>query len=487
MEELVDDRDDLSEYGSEVSDDDNAEVEDDLDIEECEAAVRGPAMFQDTAVELKSDGRLMLDGVVRLTFTPAQMAKVRQAKVDKCNLRMNVDGYIWGSGEFGMLHRYFTTRNLDADFKEFSDLGCPSPKSNYVVAHWDNILNFLDERNKNIPFVLNHWSRMGKVYQTSNGLYYCKVQVKCHRLLSTANVSSPAKALHARDVLQMRLIPAWARPYFLTLRKSQCAPEFIQTDQTVDSLLDCAKWYPNIHATMKRHVGERFTIIPLSEACLLIKQGERIARRDGTPLGPLYVIVRYTGTGGAIIEFVVSREDYLKYIKNFKGHFHVTRGKICLGNDTLARLVMGLLIGDFDRDALEVLHSPSGKLWNRPCDLRTGTRSDNLRDILKANTHGRGVQESYGKYRAQIHIMCPNLISYVLIAREAAEFLYAALVLNVPKFIRQFKAEGVFDTGMKDQADYQAVRRRIFHAYVEEVRRSTAFLEKFTYKGAIKP
>ena len=99
------------------------------------------------------------------------------------------------------------------------------------------------------------------------------------------------------------------------------------------------------------------------------------------------MIVRYTGSRGSIIVFVVSLEHYNKFIKPFKGYFYITRGgQICLGNDTLARLVMGLKIGDFDQDALEVCHSPSGKLWNRPCDLRIGTRSDNLRDILRANS-----------------------------------------------------------------------------------------------------
>ena len=353
-------QDNMSNYGSEVSDDEHAEVDDDLDFEECEAAVRGPAMFQDASVELGGDGRLLLDGVVQFTFTPA---KIRKAGVDKCNLTIDAKGYIWGSGEYGMLHRYFTTRHLDADFTEFSDLGCPFPKSNYVVAHWDIILNFLDERNKNIPALLNHWSRRGKVFQRTNGMYYCKVQVKGHRMLPTANVSSPAEALHARDVLQMRLIPAWARPYMLSLRKSQCAnPAFLTTYQTVDSLLACASWYPKVQTTRKSNVGDRFAIIQLSEACLLIKQGERLARRDGRPLGPLYVIVRYTGAGGAIVDFVVCLEFYIKYIRPFKGGFFVSSGQIRLGNETLARLVMGLKIGDFDRDALEVLHSPSGSL-----------------------------------------------------------------------------------------------------------------------------
>ncbi len=157
-----------------------------------------------------------------------------------------------------------------------------------------------------------------------------------------------------------------------------------------------------------------------------------------------------------------------------------------MGNETLARLVKGLKIGDFDQDALEVLHSPSGKLWNRPYDLRTGTRSDNLRDILKSNSHGTGVAKHKSKFRAQIQIMCPKLISHVLITKQAAEYLYQALVQNIPHFIRQFKAEGCFNTGMKNQGDFQAVRRRIFHAFVEEYRRSPEFLARFTYAGAIK-
>ncbi len=146
---------------------------------------------------------------------------------------------------------------------------------------WNNILNFLDEHNKNIPALLNWWSRKGKVYQRSNGLYYCDVRVKGHRHLSTANVSSPAKALHARDVLQIRLIPAWARPYLLRLRKSQCSsPQFLPTYDTVESLLDCAKWYPKEQVTRKSNVGERFSIIQLSEASTRSK--DRSTRRKPT-------------------------------------------------------------------------------------------------------------------------------------------------------------------------------------------------------------
>ena len=67
------------------------------------------------------------------------------------------------------------------------------------------------------------------------------------------------------------------------------------------SLLACASRYLKVQATIKRSVGERFSIIQLSEACLLIKQGEKLARRDGRLLGLLYVIVRYTGSRGSII------------------------------------------------------------------------------------------------------------------------------------------------------------------------------------------
>jgi hypothetical protein len=85
---------DHSDDASGVSDEEHAENDDDLDIEECEAAVRGPAMFQNTVVELKSDGRLLLDGACRLTFTPQQVTKAREAGVDKCQLTLDTNGYI---------------------------------------------------------------------------------------------------------------------------------------------------------------------------------------------------------------------------------------------------------------------------------------------------------------------------------------------------------------------------------------------------------
>ncbi len=72
---------------------------------------------------------------------------------------------------------------------------------------------------------------------------------------------------------------------------------------------------------------------------------------------------------------------------------------------------------------------------------------DNLRDILRLNTHGTGVKKAGKKYSAQIRIMCPKLNSTVLISIDAAADLYQALVHNVPHFIRLFKAEGVFNTG----------------------------------------
>jgi len=95
--------DNMYEYGTEDSDDENAEVNVDLDIKECEAAVRGAAMFQDTKVVLKGDGRLLLDDIVQLTFTTAQMKKARDAGVLKCDLHIDTFGYIWGSGHYGML------------------------------------------------------------------------------------------------------------------------------------------------------------------------------------------------------------------------------------------------------------------------------------------------------------------------------------------------------------------------------------------------
>jgi hypothetical protein len=351
-----------------------------------------------------------------------------------------------------------------------------------VVAHWDSSLNFLDERNKNVPALVNQWSKRGIVFERSNGIYNCLVKVKGHRVLSTANVDSPAKALHSRDVLQMRLIPAWAQPYLLNLRRSQCSyPEFLPSYDSIESLLACATLYPKVNQVRKKNVGERFSLIELSNASQVIKQGEKLARRDGRPLGTADVLVRYTGSRGAVVDFVVSRDHYLRLIKPFKGNFHVSGGQIMLKNDTLARLVMGLKIGDYDEDAHEVLHSSSGKRWNRPCDLRTGTRSDNIRDVLRPNTHGSGVKKLGKKYIARIRIMCPTLNSTVLISNDAAANLYQALVQNVPHFIRLFKAEGVFNTGK----EFQAVRLRIFHAFVEEYRRSPKFLALFSYEGAI--
>jgi hypothetical protein len=56
----------------------------------------------------------------------------------------------------------------------------------------------------------------------------------------------------------------------------------------------------------KKPAKETSVIGELSEASLIIKQGDKIARRDKRPLDPDSAIVRYTGTGGSIIDFVVS-------------------------------------------------------------------------------------------------------------------------------------------------------------------------------------
>lgn len=484
---LDDNLDNFSEFDGDEAEAELDDEDEEFKIEDCEAAVRGSEFFQDTVVELKSDGRLMLDGVCRLTFNREEIAKARDAGVFNCRLSLDSHGYIWGSGGFGKLHRYFTTCYLDSDFQEFTALGCPFPKANYVVGHWNNILNFLDERNKNIPALLNSWSQLGKVYENPTGLYYCVVKVKGNRLLRTANVDSPAKAIHSRDVLQIRLLPAWARPYWLSLRRSQCpSPEFLTTYDSIESLLACATLYPKTHKSRKSNVGDRFSLIELSEASEIIRQGARLARRDGRSLNSDDCLVRYTGSRGKVVDFVVSKEDFMTFIKPFKGNFHVKKGQIFLGNDTLARLVLGLRVGDYDRDAKEVLHSPSGKRWNRPQDLRLGTRPDNARDIIRRNSHGTGITKNKKKYLAEIRIMCPGLKSTTLVSKEAALAVRAAIVSHVPHFIREFKAEGCFNTGMKNQTVFQPVRRRIFHAFVSKFMRSEEFLSKFTAKGGIR-
>lgn len=77
--------------------------------------------------------------------------------------------------------------------------------------------------------------------------------------------------------------------------------------------------------------------------------------------------------------------------------------------------------------------------------------------------------------------MSPGLFSTVFTSKEAAA-IYKALVQNLPHFVRQFKAEGVFDTGK----EFQAIRQRIVHAFVNEYRRSPLILVLFTFKGAIR-
>ena len=78
--------------------------------------------------------------------------------------------------------------------------------------------------------------------------------------------------------------------------------------------------------------------------------------------------------------------------------------------------------------------------------------------------------------------MSPGLFSTVLVSKEAATAIYKALFQKVPHFVRQFKAEGVFNTGK----EFQAIRQRIVHVFVEEYRRSLEFLEFFTHEGAIR-
>ena len=50
-------------------------------------------------------------------------------------------------------------------------------------------------------------------------------------------------------------------------------------------------------------------------------------------------------------------ECYHRLIKPYKRLFSASKGKFTWGMITLGRLIMGLAIGDFDIDALEVLHS----------------------------------------------------------------------------------------------------------------------------------
>jgi hypothetical protein len=80
-----------------------------------------------------------------------------------------------------------------------------------------------------------------------------------------------------------------------------------------------------------------------SEASLLLKQGgERLACRNDRLLGPGDAIVRYTGAGATIFDFVGSKAHNHQLIKPFKGNVFVSRGHIILGNGTLDKLGVGL-------------------------------------------------------------------------------------------------------------------------------------------------
>ena len=434
--------DDESDYDGDLAD---AELDSGYNQDALEDAVRGGKWFQDVKIKLNCDGGLLIDEKLACQIDAETMSLLKAYGIDKGKLHLERNGYVWNE-KVGDVHSFISKLSLDADFEYWRGLGFPGEKRNLVGGHYDNNrLNFNKSNIKNIPANLNWWSRPGKVHQYPNGKFYSTVRVKGHKQIATSMLNSSSKVIHNRDIIQISLVPNWAKLYLLKLRKAQCTNgELLKTYDTLDSLMACSVWYKSFKFSRKRRIGNRFQRIALSSSPTFTQRAIRLSEMRFNP--HLHTVVCYTGSKGRVVYFVVDIEDYEKHIRDFKGNFTVVGGYIQLGVNYLHLLVLNREVGDYEKDLLQGLHGKGGKLDNRSCVLSLGDRSDNNRDKKrkKQSSLPVGVQKNGKKFAAQIKINSPLPLPLGTYSTpEIAGNVYMSIMLKVPEIRKSFEDAGV--------------------------------------------
>ena len=157
--------------------------------------LRSHKLTNGVQVELRANGDLLLDGIVKIKIGPKTMALIQSLGIKTTKLQQRPDGYII-IGHTG-IHRLLTESTRERDEKYWLKQGWVG-KGRLVVLHLDdNPLNFNIENLRNGPESLNLMLKKSTGYQLKNGKWHASFKVNAGKQTYTTTVATQAEALHA--------------------------------------------------------------------------------------------------------------------------------------------------------------------------------------------------------------------------------------------------------------------------------------------------
>jgi hypothetical protein len=337
-------------------------------------------------VELRDNGDLVIDGVVKVKIQKKTMDLIKELRIKTSKLDEKYDGYIL-IGRTG-IHRLLTapTRERDRDF--WSHKGWDG-EGRFVVLHLDdNPHNFNIDNLVNAPQALNLMLRKSTGFQEKSGKWRASFTINTGKQTSTVTLPSQAEALHAVDILKMELVPQWAREFVFNSGLNRPAA-YTKYYGSIETLLARSSLYKKKSRQLmkQRKVSSSrvLTTLPFKNAPEGLKLAVALSNYpfDSTR----DVLVYYKGAKGKEIYLLVERNFYEDVIRNLdgtgKGLNMDGKGYLYIGNHAISRMVLGLEKGSFSKNALQGCHKVPGlfgKLDNRKRFLKIGTQYDNNKD-----------------------------------------------------------------------------------------------------------
>ena len=156
--------------------------------------LRSHKLTNGARVELRANGDLLLDGIVKIKIGPKTMALIQTLGIKTTKLQQRPDGYII-IGRTG-IHRLLTEPTREKDEKYWLKKGWDG-KGRLVVLHLDdNPLNFNIENLRNGPESLNLMLKKATGYKLKNGKWNASFKVNGGKQTYTTTVSSRSEEQH---------------------------------------------------------------------------------------------------------------------------------------------------------------------------------------------------------------------------------------------------------------------------------------------------
>ncbi len=292
------------------------------------------------------------------------------------------------------IHIAIMVNQKDAAISLWRNQGAPEiDLNNMEVCHLDdNPLNFDLQNLMYAPAAVNRALKtMGTPFRCGRK-WTCTITI-AGILYSTKAVDSIEEAQHARDILKLTEIPLYMRDIVFQhglLRP----PLFVQDYGSIDLLLSRGPLYKKkIRPAYKRRMPTNsFCIMPFTSLSLkILFSSGNVESFDSS----LDFFVQYTGKKGKILEFLIEKTDFHKYLEHFRGCFcSKNNGYLRCDDDLLHVLICDRKRGDHASDGMVVRHAIGGVVGR--CDVRKrtlkiGTESENAMD----NGKGYRFQGSY--------------------------------------------------------------------------------------------